>query len=338
MNAAARARFEAGKAKILQDAPAKYEELRARSLSMGMAPDSLPTAEDFAREQVESLRRMYADEYGADTVADAAPAPTANEALPAAVLAANDAATVADLPAPSVKGMVFAGSRPFMEELMERYKQIPEFVREDVLEGLLVGGGIALPVALMPNQDANERAAALLGGIAAATLGGAAARRIGAEIGGRLHPAQLKEGSFGSNLGRVMGREDLMDPISDMMGTTPAPVITGREYGRALGRAVGDEVFGVGGAIGALALAQAMDATPDPVPQPTMGEVALGVIPGAALGLVSSGLGGGLMDSVGMIRAAEDGTLGNDSSELLSRYTVLGEGGARELRKRYGNR
>lgn len=192
-----------------------------------------------------------------------------------------------------------------LEQVRQVYDRMPEFVREDLLEGLLVGGlGIGLPVALMPNQDANERAAAFLGGVTAATLGGAASRHIGARLGGRLHKDAYEPGSFQYNLGRVMGREDvLMDTMQDLIGTAPAPQITGKEFGRAIGRAVGDEVFGVGGTLAALAAAQAMDTTPDDPKQPTIGEVAWGTVPGAAIGLLASGLTGGMIDTVGMNRA-----------------------------------
>lgn len=216
-----------------------------------------------------------------------------------------------------------ANSPEWLQKLKSTYVALPEFVREDLLEGLLVGGGIALPVAMMGQQDPHEQAAAVLGGITAATLGGAAAKRIGARVGAHLHPGELKPGSFGHNLGRVMGREDvLMDTVKDLMGMAPEPRITGAEYGRALGRAVGDEVFGVAGTLGALAAAQAMDSTKDATPQPTIGEVAWGTIPGAAIGLAASGLTGGMIDTVGLNRAQWSGNEPGSMDELM-KYTVF---------------
>lgn len=216
-----------------------------------------------------------------------------------------------------------ANSPKWVQKLKDTYATLPEFVREDLLEGLLVGGGIALPVALMGQQDPHEQAAAVLGGITAATLGGAAARRIGAKIGSRMHEGELRPGSFGYNLGRVMGREDvLMDTIKDLTGLAPEPRITGAEYGRAIGRAVGDEVFGVAGTLGALAAAQAMDGTKDETPQPTIGEVAWGTIPGAAIGLAASGLTGGMIDTVGLNRAQWSGNEPETMDELM-KYTVF---------------
>lgn len=225
------------------------------------------------------------------------------------------------------EGTRMAHSPEWLGRLMEQYKQLPEFVREDLLEGLLVGGGIALPVAMLPNQDAEERAAALLGGITAATLGGAASRRIGAAIGARIHSGALPEGSFGYNLGRVMGREDMLDVMPDIMGTAPKPTIKGRDYGRAIGRAVGDEAFGVAGTIGALAAAQAMDSTPDEQPQPTMGEVVLGTVPGAVIGTAASGLMGGMIDTVGLNRMMMNPDLSSEEMlDGLRRHTVFTRG------------
>ena len=218
-----------------------------------------------------------------------------------------------------------------MQELMTGYAKLPEFIREDLVEGLLVGGGIALPVAMLPNQDAEERAAAILGGIGAATLGGAAARRIGASIGARVNPGALPEGSYGYNLGRAMGRKDaVMDLLGDMLGTAPKPTITGEEFGRALGRTVGDEVFGVAGTIGALAAAQAMDGTPDAQPGPSIGEVALGTIPGAAVGLLASNLLGGSVDVVGLNRELNNWEAsGSTDIPDFSKYTVFTRGKGR---------
>lgn len=216
-----------------------------------------------------------------------------------------------------------ANSPEWVRKLKDTYVALPEFAREDLLEGLLVGGGIALPVAMMGQQDPHEQAAAVLGGITAATLGGAAARRIGAGIGARLHEGELKPGSFGYNLGRVMGREDvLMDTMRDLTGLAPEPRITGAEYGRALGRGIGDEVSGVAGTLGALAIAQAMDSTEDAEPQPTIGEVAWGTIPGAAIGLAASGLTGGMIDTVGLNRAQWSGNE-PDTMDDLMRYTIF---------------
>ena len=199
-----------------------------------------------------------------------------------------------------------ASSPGFREKLRDQYLQLPEFLREDLLEGLLVGGGIALPVAMMPNQDPEERVAAVLGGIGAATFGGALSRRLGARIGSALHSGELESGSYAYNLGRNIGQKEAMDAVMDMAGAVPVPKITGAEVGRAVGRAVGDEVFGVAGTIGALGLAQAMDATPDPLPQPTVGEVAAGTVPGAVIGLAASGLLGGAVDLMAINRAAND--------------------------------
>lgn len=216
-----------------------------------------------------------------------------------------------------------ANSPEWLRKMTSAYSALPEFVREDLLEGLLVGGGIAIPVAMMGQQDPHEQAAAILGGISAATLGGAASRRIGAEIGGRVHSGELKPGSYRYNMGRAMGREDvLMDTLKDMTGMAPEPRITGAEFGRAIGRAVGDEVFGVGGTLGALAAAQAMDGTPDEKPQPTIGEVAWGTIPGAALGLAASGLMGGMIDTVGLNRAQWNDDEIN-SMDDLRKYTIF---------------
>lgn len=222
-----------------------------------------------------------------------------------------------------------ASGPQWLNQMMETYQRLPEFVREDLLEGLLVGGGIALPVATLPNQDAEERAAALLGGIGAATLGGAASRKIGAAIGARLNKDPLPEGSFGYNLGRVMGRKDMLDIVPDITGTAPPPVITGREYGRAVGRAIGDEAFGVAGTIGALAAAQAMDSTPDEQPQPTMGEVVLGTVPGAVIGTAASGLMGGMVDTVGLNRMMMNPDLSSEEMlDGLRRHTVFTRGKA----------
>lgn len=216
-----------------------------------------------------------------------------------------------------------ANSPEWLQKLKDTYVALPEFVRGDLLEGLLVGGGIALPVALMGQQDPQEQAAAILGGIGAATLGGAVARRIGARIGTQLHPGELKQGSYGYNLGRVMGRQDvLMDTVKDLTGMAPEPRITGAEYGRAIGRAVGDEVFGIAGTLGALAAAQAMDTTKDDKPQPTIGEVAWGTIPGAALGVAASGLAGGMIDTVGLNRAQWSGNEPESMDDLM-RYTIF---------------
>ena len=224
-----------------------------------------------------------------------------------------------------------ANSPQWLQNVVTTYSQLPEFVREDLLEGILVGGGIAIPVAFMGEQDPAERLAAVLGGIGAATLGGAASRRIGAAIGSRLRPDALPQGSFGYNLGRVMGREDmLLDTATDMLGISAAPQITGREYGRAIGRAVGDEVFGVAGTLGALAAAQAMDSTPDETPQPTMGEVAMATIPGAVIGTALSGLTGGMIDTVGLNRAqlsGEEPQTMEDLGEFLRRHTVFAKKG-----------
>jgi hypothetical protein len=216
-----------------------------------------------------------------------------------------------------------ANSPEWVQKMKNAYVALPEFVREDLLEGLLVGGGIALPVAMMGQQDPHEQAAAILGGITAATLGGAASRRIGAKIGGKINPGELQPGSYGYNMGRVMGREDvLVDTLKDITGMAPEPRITGAEFGRAIGRAVGDEAFGIGGTLGALALAQAMDSTPDEKPQPTIGEVAWGTIPGAAIGLAASGLAGGMIDTVGLNRAQ---MIGNDPQNMddLMKYTMF---------------
>lgn len=217
-----------------------------------------------------------------------------------------------------------ASSPQWLRDITEAYSRMPEFVREDLLEGLLVGGGIALPVAMMPNQDAEERAAAILGGIGAATLGGAASRRLGASIGRRVHADELPAGSYGYNLGRAAGRKDvLVDTMTDLLGAAPPPRITGEEFGRAIGRAVGDEVFGIGGTLAALAAAQAMDRTPDAQPQPTLSEVAGGTIPGAVLGLLTSGLASGMVDTVGLNRALTD-VDPSGSRPDWSQYTVFG--------------
>lgn len=230
-------------------------------------------------------------------------------------------------PAPPLPGNErMAASSPFFEQLqglMDRYQQIPEFLREDVLEGLLVGGGIALPVAMMPNQDAEERAAAILGGIGAATFGGAAARTIGAQIGRRLPGGTkaLEPGSFKYNTARMMGRKDMVgDFVADISGMAPPPRLTNEDFGRAAGRMVGDEVFGIGGTIGALALAQQMDSTPDETPGPTIGEVTLATVPGAVLGLAGSGLLGGTVDLVGINRAM---TTAPDEVPDLSKYVAF---------------
>jgi hypothetical protein len=208
-----------------------------------------------------------------------------------------------------------ANSPSWQEQLVRRYMELPEFIRDDLLEGILVGGGIALPVALMANQDPHEQAAAILGGITAATLGGAAAKTIGARIGAHLHPGELERGSFQANLGRMMGRKNTIREaiVEDLMGQGPPPTITGEHFGRAIGRAVGDETSGIAGTIGALALAQAMDSTPDPQPQPTLSDVAWGTIPGAAVGLLASNLLGGLIDVPGLNRAVNEGDASIDA-------------------------
>lgn len=230
-------------------------------------------------------------------------------------------------PAPSLPGNErMASSSQFLEQLqdvMNRIEQVPEFLREDVLEGLLVGGGIALPVAMMPDQDAEERAAAILGGIGAATFGGAAARTIGAQIGKRLPGGAnaLEPGSFRYNTARVMGRKDMaLGMTRDMFGLAETPQLTNEHFGRAVGRMVGDEVFGIGGTIGALALAQQMDNTPDETPGPTLGEVSMATVPGAALGLATSGLLAGAVDLVGLNRASI-----TDPDEIpdLSKYVAF---------------
>lgn len=215
-----------------------------------------------------------------------------------------------------------ARSAQWLQSLADAYAKAPEFVREDLLEGLLVGGGIALPVAMMPNQDPHEQAAALAGGIGAATFGGAASRYIGAGIGGRMHPGNLNPGTYGYNLGRVAGRKNVLDSVSDMLGAEDVPKITGQEFGRAIGRMVGDEAFGVAGTIGALAAAQAMDSTPDEVPGPSISQVALGTIPGAAVGLATSGLTGGMVDMVGLNRAMLEDPSGLDL-DAMRRFTVF---------------
>lgn len=214
-----------------------------------------------------------------------------------------------------------------LEELAARYGALPEFIREDLMEGILVGGlGIGLPVAMMPNQDPHEAAAAILGGMTAATLGGAAARSIGARIGARLHPGELAQGGYRYNLGRLMGQKDLLDTVRDMAGTIPVPKITGAEFGRALGRGIGDEVSGIGGTLGAVALAQAMDKTPDEPAGPSLGQIAMGTIPGAVIGMATSGLIGGAYDGV----AAGRMVYGNeefDGEKLMQSSPFLRRGG-----------
>lgn len=174
-----------------------------------------------------------------------------------------------------------AGSLDFAGQLLRTWESLPEFLKDDVPEGLLVGLGTAVPVALMPNQDPEEKAAAVLGGIGGGILFGGAARRIGAIAGKHLHPGDLEPGSWGANIGRAMGREGLTDVAFDALGMEAAPKITGEHLGRAIGRAVGDEVGAIGGTIGALALAQNADRSPDPAPQPSLGEVAMATVPGA---------------------------------------------------------
>lgn len=216
----------------------------------------------------------------------------------------------------------FANGAKLLERLAQAYQQAPEFIREDLLEGLLVGGGIGLPVALMPNQDPHESAAALLGGISAATFGGALSRKLGAAAGRSIHKGELAPGSFGYNMGRSLGQEGVFDVVGDMMGVSPVPKITGAEVGRALGRSVGDEVFGVAGTIGALGAAQAMDSTPDEQPQPSMGSVVAGTVPGALFGLATSGLTGGLVDIPGLQRALDDPN-GNVNWDTLRQHSVF---------------
>lgn len=193
-----------------------------------------------------------------------------------------------------------AGSPQWQQAVLDSYARVPEFVRSDLLEGLLVGGGIAIPVAMMPNQDPHEQAAAVLGGIGGATFGGAASKRIGAAMGGSR---PLEPGSYRYNLGRIMGREDMASSLTDMLGMEAVPQITGKEFGRAMGRMVGDEVFGVAGTLGALAAARAMDSTPDETPGPSMGQLVAGTVPGALIGLATSGVAGGMVDMVGLQRA-----------------------------------
>ena len=223
----------------------------------------------------------------------------------------------------------FAASQSYQNEMdaklqsiMEQYKKLPEFVREDLMEGLLVGGlGVGLPVALMPNQDPHEQAAAVLGGISAATLGGALARRVGARLGGTQ---ALEPGTFKYNLARSLGREDLVDAAVDAFTSAQTPTLTGADFGRALGRAIGDEVSAIGGTMGALALAQQVDTTPDDPAGPSMGQVALGTIPGAAIGMALSGLQGGLVDFVGINKELQQNSPGSmdELKELLRRHSV----------------
>lgn len=223
----------------------------------------------------------------------------------------------------SAAAVRMAHSPQWLTKILDAYSKAPEFVREDLVEGLLVGGGIGIPVAMMANQDPHESAAAVLGGITAATLGGALSRKIGAGLGKWIHEGELPQGGYRYNLGRVMGRKDmLLDTLSDMSGVAPVPKITGEEFGRAIGRGVGDEVFGIAGTMGALGLAQAMDGTPDEQPQPGMGQVAAGTIPGAAIGLLSSGLMGGMVDTVGLNRALY-GEDAEPTMDLLRRNTVF---------------
>lgn len=195
-----------------------------------------------------------------------------------------------------------AGSLDFAGQLLRTWESLPEFLKDDVPEGLLVGLGTAVPVALMPNQDPQEKAAAVLGGIGGGILFGGAARRIGAMAGKHLHPGDLEAGSWGANIGRALGREGLTDVAFDALGMEAAPKITGEHLGRAIGRGVGDEVGAIGGTIGALALAQNADRSPDPAPQPTLGEVAMATVPGAAIGLALSGFGAGAIDLAGTTR------------------------------------
>jgi hypothetical protein len=210
-----------------------------------------------------------------------------------------------------------------LQGLHDAYSKVPEFIREDLLEGLLVGGGIAIPVAMMGDQDPNERAAAILGGIGAATFGGAAARRIGARIGAGFGDQALEPGSARYNLARVLGRKDNADVILDMGGIGDVPTLRNEDFGRAVGRAVGDEVFGVAGALGGLAAAQALDSTPDAVPQPTLGEVTLATVPGAAIGTATSGLFGSVVDTVGMNREINTNP-DADPWELMQRNSIFG--------------
>jgi hypothetical protein len=193
-----------------------------------------------------------------------------------------------------------AGSPQWQQAIVDSYGKMPEFVRSDLLEGLLIGSGIAIPVAMMPNQDPHEQAAAILGGIGGATFGGAGSKYIGAALGGSQ---PLQPGSYRYNLGRMMGRKEMLSSVTDMLGVEAVPQITGKEFGRAVGRVVGDEVFGVAGTLGALAAAQAMDSTPDEVAGPSTGQLVAGTVPGALLGLATSGVAGGMVDMVGLNRA-----------------------------------
>jgi hypothetical protein len=225
--------------------------------------------------------------------------------------------------------MRMANAPQWLQRMAQTYASLPEFVREDLVEGLLVGGGIALPVAMLPNQEQHERVATVLGGITAATLGGAASRGIGASIGRRVAPKPLQQGSYGYNIGRVMGRENVFSSMGDMLGSQAVPVITGTEAGRAAGRMIGDEVFGIAGTLGALAAARAMSTSGEEQSKPEIGEIVAGTVPGAAIGLATSGLAGGLIDSVGLQRALMEememgmGSGGVPTMDLLRQHSVF---------------
>lgn len=201
-----------------------------------------------------------------------------------------------------------AGNRRMAgQRLLDWWHSMPEFVKDDIPEGITAGLLTAVPVALMPNQDPEERAAAIAGGIGAGILGGAASKRIGAAIGQRIHPDELKPGSMAYGLGDMVGRKDHHEVLFSLaQGKAPAAIpVTGEHTGRALGRLLGEEVSALGGTMGALALAQGMDQTPDPVPGPNAGQQLLGAIPGTALNAGLSVAGTGMLDVSGAMRDLE---------------------------------
>ena len=274
----------------------------------------------------QTMRDAFGDAPPADpsgAVVDVVPInPASERVLKDAAAISPDGAPPTDTPmagSPSMRAQMQAK----LQELHDAYSKVPEFIREDLLEGLLVGGGIAVPVALTGEQDFSEQAATVLGGIGAATLGGAAARRIGARIGARYGDQPLEPGTARYNLARILGRKDNADVMLDMSGVGDVPTLRNEDFGRALGRAIGDEAFGVAGAIGGLAAAQALDSTPDAVPQPTLGEVTLATVPGAAIGLATSGLFGSLVDTVGMNREVNTNP-DADPWEVMQRSSVFG--------------
>lgn len=190
-----------------------------------------------------------------------------------------------------------------MRRLKAEFDKIPEFVREDILEGVLVGSGVALPLMMVNGLSAEEKAAVLAGSIGGGIGIGAAGRRLGAWGGRMMHPDPLPDGAA-HNLGRMMGRKSMADTAMDMLAMDERPVITGEHTGRAIGRMFGDEVGAIGGAVGGLMAARAMNGGQPMAEEPIgVGEVLMGAVPGAAISAGLSVGASGMLDIPGLYRS-----------------------------------